>query len=382
MCANGRPGSRFGGSSLLTRRKASRYTMLLMKTVLSSILLVFLAAATAIGQYAPLKIDVSKLGPQVGERIADFRLPDQNGTVRTRDALMGPEGLMLVFSRSADWCPYCKTQLVELQSRLPELKKKGIGLAAMTYDSPAILVDFSRRRGITFPLLSDAGSATIKAYGLLNTTVDAASSNYGIPFPGTFLVNRQGVVTARFFEEAYQERNTVASILLKLGNPGHETDAQRITTDHVDITTYVSDQVVAPGTLFSIVADITPRPGMHVYAPGTHSYKVVALRLDAQPLLLARPLRYPASDIYVFKPLNERVEVFQKPFRLIQEVAVDGSADARKALASVETLSITGALEYQACDDRVCFLSKSVPVTYTVKVRQLDTERANVAGTP
>jgi hypothetical protein len=256
-----------------------------------------------------------------------------------------------------------------------------LGIAVMTYDSAAVLADFSRRRTITFPLLSDSGSTTIKAYGLLNTTVDPTSTNYGIPFPGTFLVNQQGVVTARFFEEAYQERNTVASILLKLGDPGHETDAQRITTDHVDITTYVSDQIVAPGTLFSIVADITPRPGMHVYAPGTHGYKVVALRLDAQPLLLARPLRYPASDIYEFKPLNERVEVFQKPFRLIQEVALNGSADARKALASVETLSITGALEYQACDDRVCFLSKSVPVTYTVKVRQLDTERANVGST-
>jgi peroxiredoxin len=353
-----------------------------MKAVLSGIALVFLAAATASGQYAALKVDVAKLGPQVGEGIADFRLPDQTGTMRTRDDLMGPNGLMLVFSRSADWCPYCKTQLVELQSRLPELRKKGIGLAAITYDSPAILADFSRRRGITFPLLSDAGSATIKAYGLLNTTVDASSTNYGIPFPGTFLVNRQGAVTARFFEEAYQERNTVASILLKLGDPGHETDAQRITTDHVDITTYVSDLVVAPGTLFSIVADITPRPGMHVYAPGAHSYKVVVLRLDAQPLLLTRPLRYPTSDIYVFKPLNERVDVFQKPFRLVQDVALNGSADARKALASVETLSITGVVEYQACDDRVCYLSKSVPVTYNVRVRQLDTERANVGSAP
>ena len=74
-----------------------------MKTVLSSIVLVLLADATAFGQYAPLKIDVSKLGPQVGERIADFRLPDQNGKVWTRDSLMGPKGLMLVLSRSADW---------------------------------------------------------------------------------------------------------------------------------------------------------------------------------------------------------------------------------------------------------------------------------------
>ena len=167
---------------------------------------------------------------------------------------------------------------------MPELRSKGLAVAVITYDSMAILADFSRRRGITFPLLSDQGSATIKSYGLLNTTVDAASTNYGIPFPGTFLVNRQGVVTARFFEEAYQERNTVASILLKLGYPGHEIDVQRISTEHVEVTTYLSDQVVAPGTLFSIVVDVTPRPGMHVYAPGQHSYKVIALRLDAQPL--------------------------------------------------------------------------------------------------
>ena len=261
---------------------------------------------------------------------------------------------------------------------MPELRRQGLAVAVITYDSMAILADFSRRRGITFPLLSDRGSATIKSYGLLNTTVDAASTNYGIPFPGTFLVNRQGVVTARFFEEAYRERNSVASILLKLGDPGHEIDVQRISTEHVEVTTYLSDQVVAPGTLFSIVVDVTPRPGMHVYAPGQHSYKVIALQLDAQPLLLARPLKYPASEIYVFKPLNERVEVFQKPFRLVQNVALSASPDARKALSSVKTLSITGALEYQACDDKVCFLPKSVPVTYTVRVRELDTERATV----
>ena len=84
----------------------------------------------------------------------------------------------------------------------------------------------------------------------------------------------------------------------------------------------------------------------------------------------------------MFKPLDERVEVFQKPFRLVQDVALSGSPDARKALASVESLSITGTLEYQACDDRVCFLSKSVPVAYNLRVRQLDTERANVTSTP
>lgn len=49
------------------------------------------------------KIDVSKLGPQVGERVPDFSLKDQNGKTWTSQSIMGPKGAMLVFVRSADW---------------------------------------------------------------------------------------------------------------------------------------------------------------------------------------------------------------------------------------------------------------------------------------
>lgn len=49
------------------------------------------------------KIDVSKLGPQVGERVPDFSLNDQNGHTQTLQSIMGSKGAMLVFYRSADW---------------------------------------------------------------------------------------------------------------------------------------------------------------------------------------------------------------------------------------------------------------------------------------
>jgi len=52
---------------------------------------------------SPAKIDVSKLGPQVGERVPDFSLKDQNGKTFTLQSIMGPKGAMLVFYRSADW---------------------------------------------------------------------------------------------------------------------------------------------------------------------------------------------------------------------------------------------------------------------------------------
>jgi len=50
-----------------------------------------------------MKIEVSKLGPQVGERVPDFSLKDQTGKTRTLQSIMGPKGAMLVFVRSADW---------------------------------------------------------------------------------------------------------------------------------------------------------------------------------------------------------------------------------------------------------------------------------------
>ena len=49
------------------------------------------------------KLDLSALGPQVGERVPDFSLQDQNGQVRTLQSIMGSKGAMLVFVRSADW---------------------------------------------------------------------------------------------------------------------------------------------------------------------------------------------------------------------------------------------------------------------------------------
>jgi len=53
-------------------------------------------------QTSPRKIDLSKVGPQVGERVPDFSLKDQNGKLFTLQSIMGPKGAMLVFLRSAD----------------------------------------------------------------------------------------------------------------------------------------------------------------------------------------------------------------------------------------------------------------------------------------
>jgi hypothetical protein len=63
---------------------------------------IVLAVATAAAQ-PRTPIDVSRLGPQVGERVPDFALRDQAGTTRSLASVMGERGAMIVFIRSADW---------------------------------------------------------------------------------------------------------------------------------------------------------------------------------------------------------------------------------------------------------------------------------------
>ena len=48
-------------------------------------------------------VEVSKLGPQVGQAVPDFSLKDQSGKTWTLQSIMGAKGAMLVFYRSADW---------------------------------------------------------------------------------------------------------------------------------------------------------------------------------------------------------------------------------------------------------------------------------------
>ena len=49
------------------------------------------------------RVDISKVGPQIGQRVPDFSHTDQSGRTRTLQTIMGPRGAMLVFFRSADW---------------------------------------------------------------------------------------------------------------------------------------------------------------------------------------------------------------------------------------------------------------------------------------
>jgi hypothetical protein len=202
-------------------------------------------------------------------------------------------------------------------------------------------------------------------------TVTQASERFrGMAFPGTFILDRQGRVTSRFFEDYYWERNTVSNVLMRLGADAMPVQVTQASTEHLDLRAFPSDATVVLGNRFSLVMDISPNRNMHVYAPGAAAYRIVTLNIAAQPHVRTLPMQYPPSEIYHFVPLNERVPVYQKPFRLVMEVVPEATAEARKALSGKKELLISGTLEYQACDDKICYNPVSVPLTWVVALTE------------
>ena len=292
---------------------------------------------------------------------------------------------------------------MELQDRLEDLRAQGLGVAAISYDTEEVLAAFAERRGVRdVPLLSDDDSSVIRAFGIYNHVaeegigpnaedpdVQADVNQYvsvfganpmivGTPFPGTFIVDREGRVTSRFFEEFYRERNTAANIMLKLGTPISGIAGSSGETAHLEISASQSNPDILVGSRFHLALDITPKPKMHVYAPGAEElgYRVIGLDLEVPSFLRVLPAEYPASEIYHFEPLDEHVPVYQRPFRLVQEIVVEGDPASAAKLAEIDALTLTGRLDYQACDDAVCFNPASVPLTWTLTVSPLDRQRA------
>lgn len=245
----------------------------------------------------------------------------------------------------------------------------------ITYDSEEILADFAKRKNITFPLLSDPPSKMIRAFGVLNTAVPAGHLWYGVPYPGTFVVDRDGVVRSKYFESRYQERYSAPSILLREFGSASGTRETAVNTNHLELKYYSTRDVVRPGLRFTLVADVALKPKMHVYAPGVRDYIPIRFDLDSSPNYAAQPAAYPQPQMLYLAAIQETVPVYKEKFRITQDVTMAGADVLQPILSGNREVKITGRLHYQACDDKMCYLPQDIPLEWVVKAEPLDRER-------
>lgn len=313
-------------------------------------------------------LQAADLGPPVGSKVPAFAAPDQHGTVQGLDSIKGPKGAMLVFYRSADWCPYCKGQLVELENSREHLRKQGLGIAAISYDSVAILDNFAKRKSIQFPLLADPESKVIRAFGILNDTIPRNSMAFGIPHPMTIIVDATGKVLSKHFEYNVHERYTAANILTENSELRTGAAATEIETKHLKLRASASNENVGFGERIRLILDIELKPKMHVYAPTVEGYVPIEWFLPESPTWKQHPIVYPPTKMLTLPAIEETVPVYDGKFTLQREITF-GKAEAGDIL-------VKGTLRYQACDDRVCYIPQSVPIQWKLHYEPLDSERA------
>jgi peroxiredoxin len=318
---------------------------------------------------------------QPGQRIPTFELKDQAGKRETFDSLKGPNGLLLIFSRSADWCPLCKSQLIDFESSRKNFEAKGIRVASVTYDSPEVLRLFARRKNINFELLSDPDSRLIDEFGVRN--LEVTGSQVGIAIPNYYLITPDGVIRNRWEESTLENRVTANYFYETLYGAGTAAATVRATihAPHLDVILTQSDTHSAPGARVRLAVQLKPDQFTHVYAPGAEAngYRPVKLTLDSSELYSSIPVEYPRATILDFPVLKEKVPVFQSKAIVTQDIKATRSPQSMVEFAAHPDLIIHGVLEYQACTDTTCYPPEKVPVQWTLNVRPKDLDDVRVA---
>ena len=266
--------------------------------------------------------------------------------------------------------------MVELEQNRASFAKLGIGLAAISYDSVAILHDFATRRKIHFPLLSDASSKTIRAVGLLNESVDKNSPFFGVPYPGTFILDRNGLIKAKYFEEDFRERYTAADILAHQFGAEPAAGAYPVVGKQLTATVSASNFIVRGGQRVALALDIDLKPNMHVYAPGVEHYIPIKWTMKESPAFIANEITMPPSKMLHLPVIDETVPAYTGHFRILRDITIAAEPKVKPLASTSGEFTVEGTLRYQACDDRICYIPQDLPLKWTFQLEGHDRERS------
>jgi peroxiredoxin len=183
--------------------------------------LFLLSACFIVAQEAPEGLFLNSKAP-------DFKAKDQNGNdVRLKDLLKKGK-VVLVFYRG-EWCPYCNKHLKRLEDSLQLIVAKGATLVAVSPEQPESIAKTVEKTKAEYAVLHDENLKIMKAYevefelpenalkryrngGIKIDEVNGKNGNY-LPIPATYIIDKEGNIVYRFFNQDYKKRPSVKEIL-------------------------------------------------------------------------------------------------------------------------------------------------------------------------
>lgn len=167
----------------------------------------------------------------VGDTVPDFTLPDQLGRPMKSADLLAVGPLVISFYRGS-WCPYCSVELHVLQKTLPRVTELGATLVAISPQLVDQSLATAERYSLSFPVLSDVGSAVARRFGLafalsehlrpIYKSLGAdlprfnGAETFELPIPATFVVDQGGMIRAAHVNPDYKQRMEPDSLLAAL----------------------------------------------------------------------------------------------------------------------------------------------------------------------
>jgi peroxiredoxin len=152
--------------------------------------------------------------PAVGDKAPAVAGTDIAGKTRTLKQVAGRKGTVLMFFRSASWCPFCKAQLIAMNEKAADgLAQRGYALVGLSYDSTEVLAKFAAERKVRWPLLSDPQSKVIDGWQLRDPAYPPGNKAYGVPLASVYVIDRKGIIRARLMEANYRVRPQPEAVL-------------------------------------------------------------------------------------------------------------------------------------------------------------------------
>jgi hypothetical protein len=149
-----------------------------------------------------------------------------------------------------------------------------------------------------------------------------------------------------------------------------------IETPQLTLSYSASAATVGPGRRITLILEFEPKPRMHVYAPGAGQYTSIDWQIVESKLWKTHPAKFPASHMLALSAINETVPVFDGRVRLVRDITISRDAEAAQAFGPNYCLTIEGSFRYQACDDKVCYFPKTLPLTWIFRNSEREKQRA------
>jgi len=186
--------------------------------------------------------DAGQAAPKPGEAMPPFAMPDETGHLVTLDELLKDGPLAMTFHRG-HWCPYCRINTRALANAQAQIASDGGRLAAIMPDRQQFAVAFKAEGEMHYPVLTDIDNGYALSLNLAMWVGDEmqqilesggrkvpdyqGNQAWVMPIPATFVIARNGLITARFIDPDYRKRMTLEDLLVAVKDARNQDQQDR-----------------------------------------------------------------------------------------------------------------------------------------------------------